>query len=358
MNLLSLIAAALLFLGAQLAEQPAHGGGPKPVSGAPGAAGAAVPKALPAPESLVEEKRLLAAIKSLPVRRAARGGAEDRAGLIATQDLLVKDLRALGYEPELQEVDFVGSGHDKEHPLYNITIDITGKEAPDHFYIVSCHFDAVPGAPGADDDGSGVGAVLEMARILKDRPMKNTVRLCFFNLEELGLVGSSRYVEEIAPKVRDKSITILGMVSLDMIGYYSTEPKSQRSPLPKMEGFEPPTVGDFLAMGGVLRHRVFSQSLDKAMRRASPELRTVVVDFLPIALPDMMRSDHAPFLGIGVPALIVSDTANFRSPHYHKPSDAVGTLDMGRLTVAVRGLVGAVYELAGPVEVAAPMKAE
>jgi hypothetical protein len=118
-----------------------------------------------------------------------------------------------------------------------------------------------------------------------------------------------------------------------------------------MEGFEPPSVGDFLAMGGVLRHRNFSQSLDKAMRAASPELKTVVVDFLPIAIPDMLRSDHAPFLGIGVPAVILSDTANFRSPHYHKPTDTVATLDMSRLTIAVKGLVGGIHQLAGPVEV-------
>jgi len=202
---------------------------------------------------------------------------------------------------------------------------------------------------------------------LKDRPMQRTVRLCLFNLEEVGLVGSRAYVESIEEEILGKIITpaspdsgrkaerasptmkFVGMASIDGVGYFTDEPNSQKSPIPETKFFKPPTVGDFLAMGGIARHRMFSQALDKAMRQAAPELKTVVVDFLPIALPDLLRSDHAPFLGLGVPAVILADTANFRNPHYHQPTDTIETLDMKRFTDVVRGLVGAAHTLAGPV---------
>jgi Zn-dependent M28 family amino/carboxypeptidase len=138
------------------------------------------------------------------------------------------------------------------------------------------------------------------------------------------------------------------MVSMDMLGFYSAEEGSQKSPIESIGAFKAPTVGDFVGMATIMRFRPLSQALDKAMKAASPELKTVVVDFLPIAPPDLLRSDHAPFIGIGVPALILSDTANFRNPNYHKAGDTFETLDLDRLTIAARGVVGGMYRLAGP----------
>ena len=190
--------------------------------------------------------------------------------------------------------------------------------------------------------GSGVDG-------LSDRPMKRTVRLIFFTLEEVGLVGSmqhaARYQQEKLWTEQEKPV---GMASLDMLGYFSDEPGSQKSPIGRVADFEHPTVADFIAMGGIAMHRDFSQRLDAEMRAGSPDLRTVVVDFLPIAPPDMLRSDHAPFLAIGVPAVIISDTANFRNPHYHQRTDTIETIDAARYTDVVRGLVAATYTIAEP----------
>lgn len=179
--------------------------------------------------------------------------------------------------------------------------------------------------------------------------MQRTVRLILFNLEEVGLVGSRAYVERIKDDVADGTQKIVGMISADGIGYYTDAPDSQKSPIPAVGSFKPPTVGDFLGMAGLLRHRHFSQALDHAMRQREPALKTVVVDFLPIAPRDLLRSDHAPFLAIGVPAVILADTANFRNPHYHQPTDTVATLDKDRYTTAARAIIGALHTLAGPV---------
>lgn len=308
------------------------------------------------PHASITPERMIAHIRSLPTARAAWGDGESKKGLRETETLLAGALKAMGYAPELDPVDFVGSrGGDKDaedagkrEPWNNIIVEIPGRSVPDQVLVLAAHFDAVPNSPGADDNGSGVAAVLEAARVLKDRPMQRTVRLIFFNLEEVGLVGSRAYVQRIKPRLEEKKETIVGMISIDMIGFYSTEPDSQKSPLPPMGKFKPPTVGDFIGLAGILAHRTFSQALDKEMHKAEPAVKTVAVDFLPIAPPDLLRSDHAPFLAAGVPAVILSDTANFRSPHYHKATDTVETLDAERLAIGARAIVGAIHALAGP----------
>lgn len=328
----------------------------------------AAPSRLPHEE--VSEARLLAELRQLPTKRSAAGTEEHRAGLRKAEELLLGKLRALGYDPVTHDVDFLGSARGdraegQREPWRNIIVDIPGRTVPDEFIVFGAHFDAVPAAPGADDNGTGTVAVLEIARLLKDRPVQRSIRLCFFNLEEVGLVGSRAYVESIEDQIRGEPILdaggkptgargtpakkFLGMVSIDGVGYFTDEPNSQKSPIPETRFFKPPTVGDFIALGGILRGRHFSQALKDEMVKAAPELKVVAVDWLPIAPPDLLRSDHAPFIGAGVPACILADTANFRSPHYHQPTDTIDTLDMPRYTLVVKGLVGAAYALAGPV---------
>lgn len=330
------------------------------------------------PESQVDKDRLLAELKSLPTERAANGREEHLAGLRQTEDLLIDKLKQIGYTPTIHEFDFLGSSRQTDEkgdrlpnrPWRNIIVDIPGKTREAEMLVFTAHFDAVPRSPGADDDGSGTVAILEMARLLKDRPMQRTLRLCLFNCEEVGLVGSRAYVQSIMEEIKPSrpkvegggpgadgqvppppapKYRILGMASLDGIAYFSDAPNSQKSPIPDSDLFKSPTVGDFIGVATILKHRRWSRALDKAMRDSAPNLKTVVVDFLPIAPPDLLRSDHAPFMAAGVPALILADTANFRSPHYHQPTDTFDTIDWVRYTDVVRGVVGAAYRLCGPV---------
>ena len=318
----------------------------------------------------VQRDRLMAALRDLPTQRAALGDAGSREGLRETEKLIEARLRALGYEPKTHEFKWAlparkfGDAQDvkaQEHTYRNLSVDITGKATPGEVLIIGAHFDAVPGTPGADDNGTGTAALLELAHVLKDRPMKRTVRLVFFNLEEVGLVGSTRYVKDLreagavgkpaagengtAPKER-----VIGMISLESIGYFSDEPGSQKSPIPPIKDvFEPPTVGDNIALVGFARDGKFVQSLEGGMRAASPELKVSAFAF-PMPLPDLMRSDHAPFYAAGVPAVMLTDTANFRNPNYHRPTDTVETLDPVRFTRVVEGVVGAVEAVAGRAE--------
>lgn len=313
---------------------------------------AATARSTPHPAELVEQARLHETIASLPIKRAARSDAAHLEGLYKTQELITRRLTELGLRPEFNEVDFLGSTRDRSRPLHSIIVDIPGRAtvapgSPRPIVLVSAHLDAVPNSPGADDDATGVAALLEIARILKDEPMDRTLRLCFFNLEEQGMIGSSKYALEVADRIRDRKESIVLMMSLDMLGYYRTEEGTQKTFIPEATGFKSPKEGDFIAVVTTLRHRPSCQDFVKQMRLSCAEAKVVSVDFLP-ALADLLRSDHAPFLGMGIPSLLITDTAEYRSPHYHKPTDTIETLDMERFTHTVRALTGAIHHAAGP----------
>lgn len=312
----------------------------------------------------VSTQRLMDTLRALPAARSGWGGEEHWNGLLEAEKLVIEQFEALGLTPQTQEIPWparrsrfvapdreenVTAEEAQQRPRFrNIWIDLPGADKPNEVLIIGAHLDAVRGSPGADDNGTGVAAVLELARVLKDQPRARTLRLMLFNLEELGLIGSRHYV---AAQLNLDEETIIGMASLDMLGCFSDEPGSQQSPLRAIEGvFEPPTVGDFIAMGGILRHREFSQRLGGLMMAGAPELKVLVADFLPFAPPDMLRSDHAPFLAAGVPAVIISDTANFRNEHYHMPTDTPETLDTARFTQVVQGLAVAAAQLTAPAQ--------
>jgi hypothetical protein len=326
------------------------------------------------PQDRVETERLIATIKSLPPARSPRADVASQQGLVAAEDLLVRKLKDLGYEPRLHpctwtiqrqldsekktgaaEPSIKTTDELASHVWNSISVDLPGKELPAEVLIISAHFDAAVSAPGADDDGTGVAGILEAARVLKDCPARRTIRLMLFNLEELGLLGSKDYVRSARPRWEAGEEKIIGMVSLEMLGFFSDAEGSQTSPIGRIEGvFEPPTVGDFIGLITIAKASQFCRRFDEEMRRAAPGLKTGVADFPPVPLPDFTRSDHAPFLLAGIPALMLTDTANYRNPNYHKQTDTVETIDQARFTLVVKGVVGAAYAIAEPITQAPP----
>ncbi|MCC6229342.1 MAG: M20/M25/M40 family metallo-hydrolase [Phycisphaerales bacterium] len=323
----------------------------------------------PAPPAKVDQQTLVDVMRALPEARSAR---MDREGLAKAERVLVDRLKALGYEPTLQEVKWSiparnwkeGQPTDaarpddkpeaKNEPVIsnNIIIELAGKALPDEVVLVSAHFDAVPKSPGADDDASGVAGLVELARVLKDQPLERTVRFVLFTFEEVGLVGSAEYVrqwrEDTKPGGPRQHEKIVAMLSLELLGYYSDKEGSQKSPFPPIKGvFEPSTIGDNIVLVTTSAHQPLTKRVETAMVAAAPGVKVFRADFAPVPLPDLMRSDHAPFLLAGIPAVMVTDTANFRNPNYHKPTDTIETLNLERMTRTVEGLVGAVRELAG-----------
>lgn len=324
------------------------------------------------PEAEVDRARLLQHMRDLPEFRALWAPPERQQGLIEAERIIEDSLRRIGYEPVSQTLEWktpgsvpvVETGPDGEprwssvpdaepRTWRNLYVDIPGRESPQEVILVGAHFDAQPTTPGADDNASGVAGVLELARVLKDRPMKRTVRLVFFNLEEIGLIGAREHALWMKSRIDAGQESLVGMVSVEMIGYFSDEPGSQKAPpLPPIPGLpELPTVGNTIALVGVLPSRDWVRTMDEAMRESEPGIPTFVFDFVPgngALLPDIRRSDHAVFWDLGLPALMLTDTSEFRNPHYHKPTDTIETLDLDRMTLVVRALAGAVWRIAGP----------
>jgi aminopeptidase YwaD len=347
-----------------------------PVAGAAPVDGAAVKAeaARPAPQDEVSAERLIDGIKLLPTKRAPLGDQEHVDGLLKTEKLIQDRLTALGYEVTPHEFPVnmpfrdvskdadgkVVAGEARFPTLWrNFIAELPGTDLKNEVLILGAHFDAVWNSPGADDNGSGTSGLMELARVLKDRPMRRTVRFVFFNVEEQGLIGSRAYWAHIEPRVTAGEEKIVGMVSLEMLGYFTDAPNSQRSPKVPVDKsvFDPPTVGDFIAIATTLPHQKFSRRLGEAMQAAAPGLKVLQFDFSPIPLPDIMRSDHAPFIMGNQPAVMLTDTANFRNPNYHKPTDTIETIEAARFALVVKGLAGAAYAIANEKDAAKPADA-
>lgn len=198
--------------------------------------------------------------------------------------------------------------------------------------LVGAHHDSVPGTPGADDNASAVAALIVAARAIGPR---DEVCLVAFDGEECGFVGSRALVDRLGAH-RPEQVHVL-----EMVGFASKAPGSQRNPLP---GIPAPTVGDFLAVVGTHGSRGL---LDHVLSAADAHPLPVQALYLPdVPLPmiealshHVLRSDHAPFWRAGLPALMWTDTAEFRNPHYHQATDTPDTLDYDFLAGVTRLLV-------------------
>lgn len=209
--------------------------------------------------------------------------------------------------------------------------------------LIGAHFDTVEGSPGADDNASACAVLLEVARRLSGSAGDRPVHFVAFNLEEEDLLGSQAYAAHLKATGQD----ILGAIVLECVGYASRTEGSQRRPAGVPVPV--PTVGDFLAVIGNDQARPLVEAM-LAARTSVPELPLVplLVPGCGETLPDTRRSDHAAFWDCGLPAVMLTDTANFRNPHYHRATDTLETLDLefmakvaGAVTKAAQALCGA-----------------
>lgn len=205
--------------------------------------------------------------------------------------------------------------------------------------LVGAHYDAVMGSPGADDNATGVAVLLEMARLLRVHPPRSPVRLIAFDLEEYGLQGSRHY----AAQLKQQGQPLRLMIALEMLGYRDQTLGSQRYP-PGLKYFYP-NQGNFIGLIGNWSAIPDLIRLSRTVRSAG-----VPCEWLPAPqqgrlIPDTRRSDHAPFWDQGYRAIMATDTANLRNPHYHQPSDRIDTLDLDFLTGICQGLVEGIRRL-------------
>lgn len=263
----------------------------------------------------------------------------------AVQDLCKTRLEQYGFSVNVQDY---GTG-------VNVVGIKQGSDKAAEEVLISAHYDHLPGCAGADDNATGVAALLETARVLKDSSFGRTLVVACWDEEELGLIGAEAY----AAQARSAGAQITVMYSLEMLGFKSTAPNSQQIPVGidflfpeqyaalEQSGF----VGDFLTIipdtsAAPAGARVAAHAAEIGLRTITLEI-TEELKKNPLA-GDVRRSDHAAFWDQDFPAMMLTDTSEFRNPNYHcrdGTADTVDTLDMQFLTDNTRAVVGSAVDL-------------
>ena len=257
-------------------------------------------------------------------------------GLAAAKRYIEATLEGFDYVVESQEftVDAVACA--------NLEVEIPGGSRASEIVIVGGHYDSYRMQPGANDNGSGTAAVLELARLLRAHQPARTLRFVAFVNEEPPYYHTSKMGSRVyAKRCRARGEDVVAMLSLETLGYYSDAEGSQE--YPAVLGWLYPSRGNFVGFVGNL-------SSSALVRRAIGTFRRKVRfpsegAVLPAFVTGVNWSDHASFWKEGFQAAMVTDTAIFRYPHYHQHSDTPDKLDFDRLARVVDGLVDVVEDL-------------
>ncbi|MEH2265750.1 M28 family peptidase [Nostoc sp.] len=256
-----------------------------------------------------------------------------------TRTYITTELTKFGWQPKLENFS----------EGVNIFAERLGTDKAAKAILVAAHYDTVALSPGADDNASGVAVVLEVARLLGSRPTPRTLQLAFFDKEEAGLLGSQAFVS----KTR-RLQNLGGAIVMDMVGYACYTVGCQKYPA-GLPVTPPSDKGDFLAVVGDTEHLPLLNAFQSSHMLPStalnkqesnlPAVLTLPIPFKGLLTPDTLRSDHAPFWYQGVGAVLVTDTANLRTPHYHQPSDVPATIERSFFTGAAQIVVNATNAL-------------
>ncbi len=297
--------------------------------------------------SVVSGQKLFTHIQNLNFKRYTN------AERSRSRNYIISQLKKFGWKPQLQSFS----------EGINIFAQRQGTDKTAKAILIGAHYDTVAVSPGADDNASGVAVVLEIARLLGSRPTHRTLQLAFFDKEEAGLLGSQAFTAKPA-----NLQNLDGVIILDMVGYACYSAGCQKYP-PNLPITPPSDKGDFLAVVGDTEHLSLLQAFERSnsdtetrgngdaeisSTNLSASLRLNVaastpllpIFTLPVPLkgllaPDTLRSDHAPFWLQGVGAVLVTDTANLRSSHYHQASDIPSNIERKFLISAAQVIVNA-----------------
>lgn len=250
-------------------------------------------------------------------------------------DFIETSFKDLGFKPKRQPFNALGL------TCYNIEIEILGKKNKDEILIIGAHYDSALNSPGANDNATGVAALLHLARMFAKKEPSQTVRFVAFANEEAPFfrtpqMGSAVY----AKRCKDHKENIIGMLCLETIGYFSDEEGSQRYPFPI--GFLYPSIGNFIGFVSNISSRSLLKKAIALFRKHShyPSQAGAFPGFV----PGIGWSDQWAFWQQGYQAIMITDTAPFRYPYYHTVQDTVDKIHYEHLTRVVMGLEKALTE--------------
>lgn len=275
-------------------------------------------------------------VEGLAGRIGLRHPLGEPGGYARAADWVERQLAFIGYAVESQQYRLAG------FPAWNFEAEVPGRSS-DEIVLVGAHYDSAMNTPGANDNASGVAALLALARRFYGRPMDRTVRFVAFAAEEWPFFQTEKMGSWVYARMcRKRGDRLVAVINLETIGYYTDAPGSQRYPL--IVGPLYPKTGNFVAIVGDPTSAELVRRVVAAFRQSEP------FPCEGAALPRLVRaiglSDHWAFWQEGYPAVMVTDTAMFRYPYYHRPEDTAEKIDYDRLARVVRGLQHVVEALA------------
>ncbi len=260
------------------------------------------------------------------------------AALKQAADYISDQWSNMGYEVWPQEYKVKGV------KCRNLEVSHTGSLHPDNIILLGAHYDTISGSPGANDNGSGIAALLEISRLIRRIKTDYTIRFVAFTNEEPPFYGTDKMGSWVyAHQARLRGDNIRAAVILETLGFYTNAPASQMAP--PLLGMFCPRRGNFLAMISNLRSYAITRRFSQAFRSHS----NFPVQQLsaPQMFPGISWSDHSPFWLNGYKAFMVTDTAPYRYPFYHSPKDTPDRLDYEHLAEVTNGLIKTVLHLEG-----------
>ncbi len=286
---------------------------------------------------VVSQERLFTDVQQLTQQPQSRSY-EHPTALNAAADYIAAQFRASGGIVSEQKFNVNGQ-------TYRNIICSFGPEDAERI-IVGAHYDVCGDQPGADDNASGVAGLLELARLIAPTEESSDYRLDLvaYSLEEPPFFGSPNMGSfHHAASLKEQGVSVKAMICLEMIGYFSDEPNSQDYPAGVL-GAAYPSVGNFIAVVGRVSDWALLRNFKAAMQ-ANCEVDVYSIN-APAIVPGVDFSDHRNYWHHGIPALMITDTAFYRNPHYHKQSDSIETLDFAKMAEVVRGVYWAISQMA------------
>jgi Zn-dependent M28 family amino/carboxypeptidase len=250
--------------------------------------------------------------------------------LKAAEEYVRQNFAGMGYVPERQSFIYL------RQEVANV---LAGRREALGYYILGAHFDTVAGTPGADDNASGVAVLLETARLASSHSPALPWLFIGFTTEEPPAFGTPYMGSAVyARGAKKQGHIIRGMLCLEMVGYYRHEPNSQPLPFPlQFMGY--PTTGNFIALVADRHSRPLLAGLEKALKTGCHlPVASIAIPFGGYILPESRLSDHANFWDQGYPAVMLTDTAFLRNPHYHGSGDVMANLDFDPMVELTLGL--------------------
>ncbi|MCO6431587.1 MAG: M28 family peptidase [Deltaproteobacteria bacterium] len=272
-------------------------------------------------------KRLRAHVEALSNQFHPRSWL-DIENLDRTADYIKKNLEETGATVDVQEFEA------EKRKYRNIAVHFGSQVEPR--IVIGAHYDSHEGTPGADDNASGVAGVIELARLISEKAVGVPVTLAAFTLEEPPFFRSPSMGSAVfAKSLKDSSVPVRLMISLEMIGYFSDKPHSQLFPAPLLS-FIYPTTGNFIAIVDRFNLRSETASIKRAFRE-STILPAESIN-APRFIPGIDFSDHLSFWNAGFDAVMITDTAFLRNHAYHGSDDTADRLDYERMAEVVKGV--------------------